>query len=59
MKQDLNLKQAEALLAYLQNSSGKQETNFEVLCGLILCFSVQYLEMTIAEMKRQKVNLDK
>jgi len=59
MKTDLSLKQAEAMLNYLKNSSGKPDTNFEILCGLILCFSMQYLEMTIAEMKRQKVNLDK
>lgn len=52
MKENLSLKQAETLLSYLQSSSGKEVSNFEVLCGLILCFSVQYLEMIIAEMKR-------
>ena len=52
MKTDLSLKQAEAMLNYLKNSSGKPDTNFEILCGLILCFSMQYLEMIVAELKR-------
>lgn len=59
MKQNLNLKQAEIMLEYLKNSIGKDISNFEILCGLILCFSFNYLEMIVTEFKRQQVDLNK
>lgn len=53
MKDNLNLQQAETLLGYLKNSSGKETSNFEVLCGLVLCFCIQYLEMIVNELKKK------
>ena len=45
MNTNLNEEQANILLNYLKNSSGQETSNFEILCGLVLCFCYNYLEL--------------
>jgi hypothetical protein len=49
MNKELGKDQAKLMLDYLKNSSGKETSNFEILCGLALCFAHAYLTIIVNE----------